>query len=295
MSLRRGNGRLFFFAAQSAWAVLLTAALMSGAWAQVASPDVAAPSSSPGPPREASGAPPKCPEGTIHDVEPQDAIIARLRGKDALIFVECCLERGPTAGEPDFDLVLILSGPDVMGGIVAVIAKGECPLGHKFLGLMEFIHAEEMVQLFRQHPALQRVEHLDLEVLTQLGEAGEPTAAFHVGFVKAMGWGTERDRPGSIEWLRRAAEAGYEPGMLALGMAYAGPGVLDEQLLPVGKERPRDAGTDLVQACYWLRRLADARHDLSPLAKGVYRDEVEDRMTSAEKKSCKALLKAQRK
>gem|GEM_PF-3115503 len=294
MSLRRGNGRLFF-AAQSAWAVLLAAALVSGGWAQVASPDAAAPSSSPAPPAEASGGSPACPEGTIHDIQPQDAIVARLSGKDARIFVESCLEHGPAGQTADFDLVLVLSGPDVMGGIVAVIAKGECPLGHKFLGLMEFIHAEQMVQLFQQHPALQAVEHLDLDALTRLAEAGEPVAAFHVGFAKAMGWGTERDRPGSIAWLRRAAEAGYEPGMLALGMALAGPGVLDEQLLPVGKERPRDAETDLVQACFWLRRLADAKHELSPLARGVARDELEDRLTSSERKSCNALLKDRRK
>lgn len=236
-----------------------------------------------------------CPEGTIHDIEPQDAIIARLSGKDARIFIESCLEHGPGAPTAEFDLVLILSGPDVMGGIVAVMAQGECPVAHKFLGLMEFIHAGAMMQLFQQHAALQSVEHLDLEVLTRLAEAGEPAAAFHVGFVKAMGWGTERDRPGSVEWLRRAAEADYEPGMLALGMALAGPGVLDEQLLPVGKERPRDAETDLVQACYWLRRLTDAKHELSPLARGVARDELEDRLTSSERKSCNALLKDRRK
>lgn len=236
-----------------------------------------------------------CPEGTIHDIEPQDAIIARLSGKDARIFIESCLEHGPGAPTAEFDLVLILSGPDVMGGIVAVMAQGECPVAHKFLGLMEFIHAGAMMQLFQQHAALQSVEHLDLEVLTRLAEAGEPAAAFHVGFVKAMGWGTERDRPGSVEWLRRAAEADYEPGMLALGMALAGPGVLDEQLLPVGKKRPPDAETDLVGACYWLRRLAEANHEFSPLAKGVYRDEVEARLTASEKKSCKALLEARRK
>lgn len=237
-----------------------------------------------------------CPEGTIHDIQPQDSIIARLSGKDARIFVECCLERGRSSAEaPQFDLVLILSGPDVIGGIVAVVAQGECPIGHKFLGVMEFIHAHEMVKLYRRLPALREVDHLDLGVLTPLAEAGEPTAAFHVGYLKAMGWGVERDRKGSVEWLRRAAEAGYEPAMLALGMALAGPGVLDEQLLPVGRERPHDAETDLVNACYWLRRLAAARHELSPLARGTYADEVEGRLTSAERKSCQALLRKRRK
>lgn len=266
------------------------AAALLSAWAvgAVASPVAASPD------QRADG-PPACPEGTIHDVQPQEAIIARLRGKDARIFVESCLASGSTAAAAPFDLVLVLSGPDVMGGIVAVVAQGECPLGHKFLGLVEYVHAEEMVNLFRRHSALESVEHLDLEVLTQLAEAGEPAAAFHVGFVKAMGWGTERDRPGSIEWFRRAAQAGYEPGMLALGMSLAGPGVIDEQLLPVGKERPRDADTDLVQACHWLRRLAGARHALSPVANGIYRDEVEDRLTSKEKKACRTLLKERRK
>jgi hypothetical protein len=272
----------------------LAAAGLIGLWLTHAA-CAGAPSPTESPPPGSANPSPACPEGTIHDIQPQDAIIARLTGKDARIFVECCLEHGPSADAPQFDLVLILSGPDVMGGTVAVIAQGECPVGHKFLGLMEFIHAGEMMKLYQQLPALQAVEHLDLQVLTDLAEAGEPTAAFHVGFVKAVGWGTERDRKGSIAWLRRAAEAGYEPGMLALGMALAGPGVLDEQVLPIGRQRPRDAETDLATACYWLRRLADAGHELSPLAKGIYEDEVKDRLTPAERKSCKSLLQRQRK
>jgi hypothetical protein len=269
-------------------AALLGGALSAAAWAPQSAPPAAQQ------PSEAS-ATQACPEGTIHDIQPQEAIIAELRGKDARIFVESCMEHGPAGETAPFDLVIILSGPDVMGGTVAVTALGECPVGHKFLGLMESVHAGEMVELFRTHAALQSVEHLDLDVLTQLAETGEPAAAFHVGFAKAMGWGTARDRPGSVAWLRRAAEAGYEPGMLALGMALAGPGVIDEQVLPIGKPRPRDAETDLAEACYWLRRLADAGHPLSPVASSVYRDEVEERLTSKENKSCKALLRARRK
>ena len=246
------------------------------------------------PPGEGTIGQQACPEGTIHDIQPQEAIVARLQGRDALIFVESCMEHGPAGETASFDLVLILSGPDVMGGTVAVTAMGECPVGSKFLGNMELIHAREMVQLFRRHEALKSVDHLDLETLTRLAEAGEPAAAFHLGFAEAMGWGTPRDRPGSIDWLGRAADAGYEPGMLALGMSLAGPGVMEEQLLPAGKQRPRDAQTDLVQACYWLRRLADAGHQYSPVATAVYRDEVEERMTAAERRSCKSQLKARR-
>jgi len=235
---------------------------------------------------------PTCPEGQrIDDVQPQHAIVARLKGKDARIFIESCLESGPVGRTADFDLVLVLSGPDVMGGTVAVMAKGECPLTHKFLGAMELIHAEEMVALFRRHPALQAVEHLDLGVLTQLANAGEPAAAFHIGFVEAMGWGAPRDRPGSIEWLRRSATSGYEPAMLALGMSLAGPGVIDEQLLPAGAARPRDGATDLSEACYWLRRLERARHQLSALGRSVFRDEVAPKLTRDEKSRCKGLLK----
>jgi len=236
---------------------------------------------------------PACPEGQrIDDVQPQDAIVARFRGKDARIFIESCLESGPDGRTADFDLVLVLSGPDVMGGTVAVMAQGECPVAHKFVGLMELIHAEEMVALFRRHPALQAIEHLDLGVLTQLAQIDEPAAAFHVGFVEAMGWGTLRDRPGSIDWLRRSAAAGYEPAMLAVGMSLAGPGVIDEQLLPIGAERTRDADTDLAEACYWLRRLERAQHKLSPLSQSVYLDEVAPRLTPDERKRCKALLAA---
>lgn len=239
-----------------------------------------------------------CPEGRrVGDIQPQEAIVARLHGKDARIFVESCLASGPGAPTAPFDTVLVLSGPEVFGGTVAVAAQGECSLGHKFLGLVEFIHAEEMVGLYQRHPALAMVEHLDLEVLTPLAEAGEAAAAFHVGFVKAMGWGAKRDRADSIAWLRRAAEADYEPGMLALGMSLAGPGVIDEQLLPVGKERPRDAGTDLAGACYWLQRLArlEAASAYSGPARYIYEQEVAPRLTPKEKKACRALLKERRK
>ena len=235
---------------------------------------------------------PTCPEGQrITDVQPQHAIVARLQGKDAQIFVESCLEHGSEGRTATFDLVLILSGPDVLGGTMAVMAQGECPVAHKFLGLVELIHAEEMVALFHRHPALQSVEHLDLGILTGLAEAGDAAAAFHVGFVQAMGWGAPHDRPGSIGWLRRSAESGYAPGMLALGMSLAGPGVIDEQVLPVGTVRPRDAQTDLAEACYWLRRLQRAHDDLTPLATSVYRDEVAPRLSSVEEDRCDVLLR----
>lgn len=236
-----------------------------------------------------------CPEGVIADIQPQDAIIARLSGKDARIFIQSCLAQGPASRTPEFDQVLILSGPDVMGGTVAVIAQGECAVGHKFLGLLEFIHAQEMVQLFSRHPALQPVEQLDLAVLTQLAESGEPVAAFHVGFVKAMGRGTPRDRPGSIAWLQRSAKTGFEPAMLGLGMSLAGPGVIDEQLLPIGAQRPRDAETDLPQACYWLRQVAGLKGELARVAQSIYDDEVASRLTSKERQACRALLKERRK
>jgi hypothetical protein len=241
------------------------------------------------PPVESSS---PCPEGRVEDIQPQAAILGRLEGKKGRIFIESCLESGPAGRTPAFDAVLVLSGPDVMGGTVGIIAQGECVVGHKFLGMLEFIHAVEMVHLFGHHPALQAVEHLDLDVLTQLAEDGEPAAQFHVGFVKAMGWGTARDRAGSIEWFRRAAEAGYEPGTLALGMSLAGPGVVDEQVLPIGEERPRDEYTDLAQACYWLRRLgqSEAEDSLAEPAHAIYEQEVAPRLTTKEKKACRALL-----
>lgn len=90
-----------------------------------------------------------------------------------------------------------------MGGIVAVMAQGECPVAHNFPNLVEYLHTDEMVSLPRRHPALESVGHLD--VLTELAGTGGPAAAFHVGFVKAMGWRTERDRAGSIAWFRRRA------------------------------------------------------------------------------------------
>ena len=287
MPMESKSGR---FGAHCAVAMLLAGvALTAGAQGPTPIPQDAAPVA---PPAAAGpAAPATCPEGRIADIEPQEAIIGRFEGRKARIFVESCLESGPTGRTPEFDTVLILSGPEVMGGTVGILAQGECTVGHKFLGLVEFLHAGAMAKLYEHHPALQDVEHLDLAALTPLAEAGEPRAAFHLGFVKTMGWGAERDRPGSIVWFRRAAEAGYEPGMLALGMALAGPGVVEEWVLAVGEQRPRDAETDLVQACYWLRQLAAPEHGLADVAQGLYEREVAPRLTRKEKKACDALLK----
>ena len=42
-----------------------------------------------------------CPEGAIADIQPQDAIIARLSGKDARIFIQSCLAQGPASRTPE--------------------------------------------------------------------------------------------------------------------------------------------------------------------------------------------------
>ena len=187
-----------------------------------------------------------CP--TEDDIEPKGAIIARFTGRDARLFVDA-VEPG-IKDTTWFDTVLIVSGPNVLGGTVAFPVKDKCLVGRKFLSGLDYIHATQMLALYRTNPALQHSDRLELATLKTMAEAGDPVAQFHLGFIYAMGSGIPPDRRASIEWLKRAAQQGFSPAMLALGMVLSGPGWNEAQV--VGKPPRTDEFTDLVTAYSWL-------------------------------------------
>ena len=190
-----------------------------------------------------------CQQGSETDIEPKSAVIARFTGRDARLFVEAVQ---PGVGATSFDGVVILRGPDVMGGMVAVVLKDGCSVGRKFLSGLDYIHATQMLAFYRTNPALRHSDRLDMATLKSMAEAGDPAAQFHVGLAYAWGRGVPADRSASIEWLKRAAQRGFSPAMLALGMALSGPGVILDEAEVAGKPPRTDEFTDLVAAYSWL-------------------------------------------
>jgi hypothetical protein len=243
--------------------------------------------------RRASPAAPACEQGTLAEVEPAAAISLRFQDRRARIFIEA-LEGSPLPPESPaaaLDGAVVLAGPEVMGGIVAIALRGQCVIGHRFLAALELIHATAMVELHDQRPELASVEHLDAARLQALADAGEPAAEFHAGIVRALGLDVPADRAVSTDWFRRSAARGYGPGMLALGMALAGPGIVEDESRVVGEPRRRDDLTDLPQSCYWLRRAArDADPWVAGQARFVFEAEVAPRMRPEETRGCKTLL-----
>jgi len=190
-----------------------------------------------------------CEQGTEADIEPQSAITTRFTGRDAQLFVEA---QEPGIDATKFDTVIILQGADVLGGTVAVVARKECLLGLKFLSALEYVHASQMLALYRTNPALLHSDRLEMATLRSMAVAGDPGAQFHVGLMYAWGRGVAPDRRVSIEWLKRAAQRGFSPAELALGMALAGPGVILDEAQIVGEPPRTDEFTDLVAAYSWL-------------------------------------------
>jgi hypothetical protein len=101
------------------------------------------------------------------DIEPKSAITARLAGRDLHLFVEA-VEPGVDATR--FDSVIILQGADVMGGTVAIVMKDGCAVGSKFLSALDYIHATQMLALYRSNPALRHSGRLDFATLQSLAK-----------------------------------------------------------------------------------------------------------------------------
>ena len=240
---------------------------------------------------------PTCEDGTLAEVQPAEAPVLRLRDRQARIFLEAL------AGGPDpsatvaavADGAAVLSGPEVLAGIVALALRGECVVGRRFISLLELMDATTVVELHEQRAELRASGHLDAAGLQRLADAGDPAAEFHAGFATALGLGAAADRARSIEWLRRSASHGHGAGMLALGMSLAGPGIVEDEARIVGEPRRRDELTDLAQSCYWLRRAVRVDDPwLRNVARFVFDVEVAPRMTGEETRRCLQLLKAPR-
>ena len=238
---------------------------------------------------------PAC-ELDLRDFEPKSADAEAFKGRDGVLFYEALVHRNAPEKEPVFDSVVLRSGRGVLGGTVVLIAKGNCVLGHGFLSALDYIHASEMVRLYSVLPELRQDAHLDLATLRAIAEGGNPVAQFHVGLTMALGWGVDQHRGAGIPWLRRSAESGYAPGMLALGMALSGPGSLEDEAKLVGQPPRTDEFTDRVQACFWLKSAA-ATSDRS--VKEAARHELEWReldslMTREERAECERLLRVRK-
>ena len=237
---------------------------------------------------------PTCEGGTLADVQPAEAVVLRLRDRQARIFIETLAGASPPSETVAAiaDGAAVLSSPDVLGGIVALALRAECVLGHMFVSPLALIDATTVVELYEQRPELRSSEHLDEAALQKLADAGEPAAEFHTGFVRALARGSPTDRAQSIDWLRRSAAHGHGAGMLALGMALAGPGVIQDESQTVGEPPRRDEWTDLAQSCYWLRRAVRAEDPWIPnLARITFDAKVAPRMTNDETQRCLSSLK----
>lgn len=244
---------------------------------------------------KAAPAEPEC-EFTLDQFEPRSAARTTFLGRDAVIFYEALLHRNQPVPEPPFDRVVLRSGRDVLGGTVVLIASGDCVLGHGFLSALDRIHATELVKLYADRASLQQSDHLDLEELRALADAGDPVAQLHVGLTLARGWGVPQDRGAGIGWLQRSADQGCAPGMLALGLARSGPGGLEDEAQSVGEPPRTDSFTDHVQACVWLLSAADsgdgpvtaaARHAWEWL-------ELDSLMTREQRAECRRRLRSRK-
>jgi len=234
---------------------------------------------------------PECKLGTVDEIQPADAIRERITGSDAWLFSETLMDRWEPASVETVDAVLLMSGPDVMGGNVVFLVSGNCILGYKFVTILELIHAREIVDLYRSEQVLADKRHLDEALLAKLAAAGNPVAQFHAGLVAAWGRGGKADRGTSLDWLQRSADDGYTPAILALGMALSGPDVIHDGVEFVGEPPPTDDFTDLVRACYWLAIAMNfSPRPIIAQAAEIYFDMHLAKMSDEEMVACKKLL-----
>ena len=230
---------------------------------------------------------PICQFGSEDDLDP-DRIIARLSGRDSFLFLEA-VEHEVSAML--FDAVVVLRGPDILGGTIAALIKDGCVFGHKFLSRLELIYATQILALFQTNPDLQDADHLENAAIQAIAEDGDPAAQFHMGLVYAWGRGVSADRGVSIEWLKRSGLQEFGPAMLALGMTLSGPGALIDEAEKVGKPPRTDENTDLAMAYFWLEA---ASHSKAPYVKeeALFQlDELAKRMSPEEIRRAKDLVK----
>lgn len=247
---------------------------------------LAAPAQTPSPAPEQ----PKC-EFQLGEFEPKSAATTTFTGREAALYLEALTHSRAADREPIYDRVVLRSGPDVFGGTAVLVAKGECVLGHGFFSPLDQLYADEMLRLHTTQADLRSAAHVEPSSLQVLAEAGDPIAQFHEGLALALGWDREKNRVAGVVWLKRSAETGYAPGMLALGMALSGPGSLEDEAR-IDPPR-RDEATDELGACVWLElaaRCDDRRVAAIARLELDFRD-VKARLTREQRGECKRLLR----
>jgi hypothetical protein len=79
---------------------------------------------------------PECKLGTVDEIQPAEAIRERITGPDAWVFSETLMNQWDAASVEAVDAVLLMSGPDVMGGNVAFLVAASNPVTEFHAGLV---------------------------------------------------------------------------------------------------------------------------------------------------------------
>ena len=170
---------------------------------------------------------------------------------------------------------------------VSTVEQSECPLG-----TVDEIEPADAIR----EPISGRDAWIFSETLMHHWDAAAVETADAVlimsGF-EVWGRGAREDRPASVDWLRRAADKGYAPAMLAPGTALSGPDVIQDGTTTVGEPPPIDELTDRVQACYWLFSAGDAADSAVASAGQMYFGMNWERMSRKDTAECKELLRSE--
>ena len=139
------------------------------------------------------------------------------------------------------------------------------------------------------------LEDLDVADLQGLAEQGNAAAQFNLGVMYADGAGVTEDDEEAVRWFRPAAEQGSASAQFALGDMYArGAGVAQDTVIaymwlslaasqeaPLAKQRRTATGV-FDRVTEWFMRLVSRRPTYELTSATTVRDEVTDRMTSAQ-------------
>lgn len=210
----------------------------------------------------------KLPCAKPSDIEQQGQITHRFEGPDAQVFIDAI---DPGAGTEEWSFVMVLSGPDVFGGTVAIVGTKDCLNGMKFLGPVEIDNALRMVERRREGKPVSVAE------LERKAAQGDAEAEYHIGVRR------ELIRRGSGRaLLTQAAEQNLSPAIISLGYLAGGLDYSMEKTGDVWRPAP-DPTADRPTGYCWLRvgsRLKDAgmRRAATELA-----NELLGRMSDTEK------------
>ena len=172
------------------------------------------------------------------DIEPEGAITHRFEGQDATVFLDSIQPSMNTSSSRNY--VMVLSGPDVFGGIVALVGTKECLSGRKFLNFIELRNALQMVE--RQRAG----RTVSIAGLEREAARGDAEAELHLGMRRELEY-----RGSGRQLLTRAAEQNIGLAIVALGYGVSG---LDFALVKErGVWRSTDPAADQPLGYCWLR------------------------------------------